>query len=159
MQQRTVDALAKLRRADWFRNVGVRDTQHADVLSSWQAAIESCASLDWENLGLDAANEYRARLRRTDPRALSTWNDAANSLRPLVLALVREKTRAVVEANQLPKVFTDNVNWDIMHYFLECEYGDICAPSFFAAKADWYLKGHFPCGWRGPLAGGRFLIY
>lgn len=159
MHPRTIATLDQLRREDWFRNVGVRDTELADVLSSWDEAITSCASLDWENLGLEAANQYRERLLERDRRAMSTWNATVDLVKPAALALVREKTRAVIEANQLPKVFLNNVNWDIVHLLMECEYAETYPPWFYASKAYWYLNGHFPCGWRGPLHGGRLLVY
>ena len=160
MHPRTVATLDRLRREDWFHNVGVRDTEVADVLSSWVEAIESCAAPEWENLCLEAANQYRERLLERDRRALLTWNDTANSVRPVAQALVREKTRAVIEANQLPKVFLDTVDWDIVHLLMEAEYADIYPPGFYASQAYWYTKGHFPCGWRGLFPkGGRLVIY
>ena len=159
MHPRTVATLDQLRREDWFRNVGVRDTELADVLSSWDEAIASCASLDWENLGLEAANQYRERLLERDRGAMATWNATVKLVKPAALALVREKTSAIIEANQLPKIFLNNVNWDIVHLLMECEYAETHPPWFYASKAYWYLNGHFPCGWRGPLHGGRLLVY
>lgn len=58
MHPRTVATLDKLRQAAWFSYVGVKDTEAAIVLSSWGEAIESCSSLEWENLCLEAVNQY-----------------------------------------------------------------------------------------------------
>jgi hypothetical protein len=62
MHPRTAATLNKLQRAKWFANVGVQDTDVAIVLSSWDQAMEHCSSIEWENLRLEAFNQYRMRL-------------------------------------------------------------------------------------------------
>jgi hypothetical protein len=160
MHPRTESTLERLRQEEWFRNVGVRDTAAADVLSSWQEAVESCGSLEWENLCQEAVNQYCARLIERSPRDYEKWNEVVLSVKPTTQALVREKTREIVADNSLPKVFIDTVDWDILHVCMEAEFADIYQPGFYASQAYWYTKGHFPCGWRGPLPqGGRLVIY
>ena len=56
MHPRTEATLEKLRQAEWFRCVGVHDTDAAEILSSWYEAVESCGSPEWEDLCLEAAN-------------------------------------------------------------------------------------------------------
>jgi len=62
MHPRTVATLDQLEKANWFASVGVKDTTAAIVLSSWQEAIEHCSSVEWENLCLEAVNQYCGRL-------------------------------------------------------------------------------------------------
>jgi hypothetical protein len=62
MHPRTVATLEVLDKAVWFSRVGVKDTEVAIVLSSWEEAIKHCSSIEWENLGLEAINQYRERL-------------------------------------------------------------------------------------------------
>ena len=61
MHARTIATLEKLEKADWFTNVGVKDTTAATVLLSWNEAIEYCSSVEWENLCLEAMNQYSAK--------------------------------------------------------------------------------------------------
>jgi hypothetical protein len=77
MHPRTEATLEELKQAQWFRCVGVRDTEAADVLSSWREAVESCSSTEFETLCLEAANQYRARLAERSPQCLEKWNDIA----------------------------------------------------------------------------------
>ena len=81
------------------------------------------------------------------------------ALKPVTQALVREKTKRVIEENDLPKVFLDTVDWDILHLCMEAEYADVYPPGFFASQAFWYVKGHFPCGWKGEFPKGKLVIY
>ena len=46
MRPNTIATLDALHGKEWFRAVGVRDTDAADVLSSWDEAIASCGSAD-----------------------------------------------------------------------------------------------------------------
>lgn len=151
--------MEELRQVEWFRNVGVQDKETAEVLNSWEEAIKHCGSLEWENLCLEAVNQYRARLLERSLDEYRRWNDIAVAVKPVVEALVREKTRRVVAENNLPKVFVDTVNWDILHLCIEGEFADVYPPGFYASQAYWYMSGHFPCGWRGtfPKEGNRIV--
>ena len=159
MHQRTSATLEELKGLVWFRSVGVRDVETPEILSSWHEAIESCASIEWENLRLEAANQYCERLAERSPERFNQWNDIVLSLKPITRALVSEKTRQVIEENDLPKVFLDTVNWDILHLCMEAEYADVYPPGFFASQSFWYAKGHFPCGWKGEFPKGKLVIY
>jgi hypothetical protein len=160
MTPTTIATLDSLREEEWFRNVGVRDTEKAEVLSSWMAAVESAGSPEWEDLCTEAANQYRDRLRENDPGALGRWNATVDLVKPAAEALVREKAGPVAERNKLPQMFIDTVNWDILHLCMECEFADVYPPGFYASQAYWYMAGHFPCGWRGPFPdGGKLVIY
>ena len=62
MNLRTTATLEKLQNADWFDCVGKKDTTAATVLLSWQEAFAHCSSVEWENLSLEAVNQYCERL-------------------------------------------------------------------------------------------------
>ena len=108
MRLTTKATLATLIQAQWFDSVGVHDTDSAIVLSSWGEPIESCSSLEWENLCLEAANQYRERLLERSVERFRRWNDVVDKMKPIAQALVREKCQQVVEENDLPQVLIDN---------------------------------------------------
>jgi hypothetical protein len=160
MHARTAATLDKLRGETWFRNVGLQDTEAAEVLSSWDEAIRSCSSPEWIGLCHDAVDAYCARIQARSPSDYKNWNQIVLSIRPNVISLVREMTETVIQQNGLPRVFLDSVGWDILHACMESELADIFPPGFYASQAYWYMKGHFPCGWKGPFPeGGTLLIY
>lgn len=159
MHPRTQATLKHLAESEWFSNVGVRNTEHADVLSSWREAIEHCSAQAWEDLCLEAANQFCERLVEASPERFMRWNEIAAEMRLIAVDIVREKTASVIAQHQLPKVFVDCVNWDISHLLMESEYADVFPPAFFASQAYWYTAGHFPCGWRGDFPAGRLVIY
>lgn len=156
---RTMATLDRLYQSEWFANVAVRDTEVADVLSSWREAIESCSSAAWQGQILEAANQLCERLLERSPERFAKWNDLVNEIRPVTRALVEEKTAKVVAEHRLPKVFVDTVRWDMIHVCMEAEYADVFPPAYFASQAYWYTKGHFPCGWRGEFPKGTLVIY
>ena len=160
MHPRTVATLDELEKATWFSQVGVKDTTVAIVLSSWQEAVEHCGSAEWENLCIEASNQYRERLVERSKERFEKWNDIAAELKTHTIPLVRRKIEAVVREHNLPKVFESMVQWDILGACIEAEYADVYPPGFYASHAYWYVKGHFPCGWRGgEFPKGTLVIY
>jgi hypothetical protein len=159
MHPRTIATLDELERAAWFSNVGVRDTSAAIVLSSWEEAIEQCGSQDWEDLCLEAANQYCERLVERSKQRFRQWNDVAIEMRKAFEPLVDRKIAKVTSDHNLPKEFRDSVLWDMCHLGMESEFSDVYPPGFFASHAYWYVKGHFPCGWQGEFPDGKLIIY
>jgi hypothetical protein len=160
MHPRTVATLEQLEQAAWFSQLGVKDTTAAIVLSSWQEAIEHCGSIEWENLLLEASNQYCERLVERSKERFQKWNEIAVELKKTTVPFVRRKIEAVVREYNLPKVFEDTVRWDILGVCMEAEYADVYPPGFFASQAYWYTKGHFPCGWQGgEFPKGMLVIY
>lgn len=159
MHDRTRATLAQLEGAEWFRSVGRKDTDAAIVLSSWEDAIVSCASLEWENLLLEATNQYREKLASRSTERFQGWNSITKELKAVTVPLVTRKVEQVVKDNGLPKVFEDTVQWDVLGVAMEAEYADVYPPGFYASQAYWYTKGHFPCGWQGSFPDGKLIIY
>jgi hypothetical protein len=160
MHPRTIATLKRLEKAHWFSRVGVKDTQVARVLSSWDEAIEHCSSIDWENLCLEALNQFSGRLLAQSKERFSMWNEVTEYIRQPTLKLVDRKIEEVVRENRLPDVFRTRVARDILGLCMEAEYADVCPPTFFAAQSYWYAHGHFPCGWEGGFPpDGKLIIY
>jgi hypothetical protein len=129
------------------------------VLSSWDDAIRHCSSLEWENLCLEAVNQYRERLFERARERFNKWNDIVDEVAKTVDPLVSEKIADVVKRELLPDIFKHRVRLDILNVCMEAEYADIYPPGFYASQAYWYTKGHFPCGWKGDFATGCPIVY
>jgi len=150
-----------LQEADWLAHTGKQDSDLslALVLSSWDEAIESIRFSGWEQLCLEASNQYRERLLERSVERFRKWNEIVEMLKPTTIPFVKRKISPFVEAFNLPKVFEDQVQWDILGVCLEAEYADVFPPSFYTAVAFYYTKGHFPCGWEGEFPKGRPIIF
>jgi hypothetical protein len=159
MHQKTITLLEDFQKAHWFSMVGADDTFAAVVLRSWNEAIACCSSIEWEDLGLDTANEYRRRLAERSKDRWTKWNDTVVAMKRTLIPFVSDKIEPVVREHSLPKAFEHSVQWDILHACMEMEYADVCPPGFYANLASWYIKGHFPCGWQGAFPQGMLVIY
>jgi hypothetical protein len=159
MQQGTLKLLDEFQKAPWFSRVGVTDTLDALVLLSWNQAINHCDSIEWENLELDMANEYRRHLAKRSKERWLKWNDTVDALKKTLIPFVRGKIDPVVREYKLPKGFEHTVQWDILHACMETEHADVCPTGFYGNLASWYIKGHFPCGWQGVFPQGMLIIY
>ena len=156
MHPRSIATLLELEEADWFSRVGTKqDSTTAIVVGSWPEAIQHCSSAEWEDLRLEAMNQYCERIAERSPERWKHWNEIAAEVRA-----VERKIEPVVRKNNLPEIFGIVVRADILMLLMEAEYADVCPPGFFAASSYWYANGHFPCGWSGgfpPI--GRLVIY
>lgn len=110
--------MERLAEAVWFTHVGIKDATAAIVLSSWDEAIAHGGSFEWEDLRLEVANHHRQRLMERG--RLEGWNDVVDEMKKTTLSFVRGKIETVVREHNLPKVFEDVVQWDILHVL----YGD-----------------------------------
>jgi hypothetical protein len=157
---RTIATLNELEKASWFSHVGKKDTRAAIVLSSWEEAGRYCASLEWQDLCLEALNQYRERLVEKSKERFLKWNEIVAEVKLITIPFVRRKIEPVVIEHKLPKDFEGVVQWDILGVCMEAEYADVYPPGFYASQAYWYVKGHFPCGWEGKFPKeGKLIIY
>ena len=163
MHPRTKATLQQLEVANWFSQVGtmygITQPEKVIVLSSWQEAIERCSSIEWENLCLEALNQYRERLCERSKERFNQWNNNVEMVKATTISLVQRKIETVVRQNDLPKVFENVVQWDVLGVCMESEFADVYPPGFFASNAYWYIKGHFPCGWEGEFPKGTLIVY
>jgi hypothetical protein len=159
MQARTRATLAEFDSAAWFRAVGLPVEGPFVILSSWEDAIASCTSSEWEELLLEASNRYTDLLASKAPARFQSWNQVVVELKALTEPLVSRKVATVLEEHDLLKEFVDSVQWDILGACMEAEFADVQPPGFFASQAFWYVQGHFPCGWKGDFPDGRLILY
>lgn len=159
MHPRTRATIDRLEQVDWFAAVGRPVDGPFVLVQSWDAAIASCCSQEWEDLLLEASNRYTDLISRKAPGLFQKWNKITEEMKAVTVPLVQRKIERVVRENDLPKVFEDTVQWDILAVCMEAEYADVQPPGFFKSQAYWYVSGHFPCGWEGEFPEGRLIIY
>lgn len=158
MHIKTQTALDALNSTDWLRNVGRRDADDVEFVSSWREAIACCESLDWMNVQEDSLNLLRVRVRKYSVDLYDTWNDLVIDIKPVTEPLIELKTRNVVAQENLSEGFLHSVRWDILAICLELEYSDVVPVDPRLHRLRWYLDGHFPCGWRGG-DDGKLIVF
>jgi hypothetical protein len=159
MHSRTIATLGELEKASWFSRVGINEGSNVITASCWPEAIEQCSSFEWEDLRLDAANQFRECIARRSKERLRLWNDTVDEVKKISVPLIDRKIAAVVREYGLPEIFKIRVRNDITGACMEAEYADVCPPGFFTSIAHWYINGHFPCGWWGAFPQGKLVVY
>jgi hypothetical protein len=159
MHERTKATLDELEAANWFCNVGQKNTSNAIVVASWDEALMYCRDSSWQDLLLEATNQYRVKILQHSKERYRQWNLIVEDIKLSTVPLVKQKIAPVVVSHQLDKTFEDTVQWDILSVAIEAEYADVYPPGFFASQAYWYVHGHFPCGWQGDFPDGTLMIY
>ena len=159
MHPRTIATPDRLEKASWCSRVGLNEGGTVVVVASWPAAIEQCSSFGWEDLRLDALNQYRVRIAERSKERLSLWNETVDEVKRITGPLVVRKIAGIARENNLPDIFKIRVRSDITGLCMEAEYADVCPHGFFTSIGYWYVNGHFPCGWWGAFPQGKLVIY
>jgi hypothetical protein len=159
MHSRTIAALGRLEDASWFSRIGIHEGYDVGVVASWPEAIKHCDSSEWEDLQGEALNQYRECIARRSKQRLELWNATVDEVKKITKPFVADKIAAVVREHALPEIFRIQVIYDITGVCMEAEYADLCVPGFFTNIGNWYVNGHFPCGWWGAFPQGNLVIY
>lgn len=157
MKANTHEALKQLSDMPWFMRVGICDSDDVDFVSSWEEAIETCADKIWDDLTNNALNNVRDAVSLKSQPDYNRWNDVVNDVKPDIGHILKFKIQNIVYYNNLPKIFSDCVEWDVLGYAISLEYSEFDPPDFFSNLIRWYKKGHFPCGWN--QVSNRLLVF
>jgi hypothetical protein len=159
MIPRAIATVDRLEKASWFSRVGIREETSVVVVTSWPQAIECCVTIEWEDLRLEALNQYREYIAHHSKERWDIWNETVREVKKITTPLVASKIETVVSEQNLPEIFSIRVNHDIIGFCMEAEYADVCPPGFFTSIGYRYLDGHFPCGWWGVFPQGGLVVY
>jgi len=159
VKKRTKATLDRLLQSDWFSAVGEPAGKDVVVLSSWAEAVKSCLSPHWIDTITEAANLNREQIYAASPTRMETWDGLVRETYDTARPLVHRKTERIIKEQRLPDKFEWRVCWDVVGVSIEVEYSDLLKPGFDAMIGEWYLKGHFPCGWQGEYPKGKLIVY
>lgn len=155
--------IAKLKDVDWYSRVGnpTKDDRVRQVLS-WEEAIALDVERDWENTTLQAANEVRHSIQAASWAEYHSWNEVVGFLK-LELEPIWHHMNIASErqtnARSQYKQIRASTRWDILHWGIESEFSEFNPPGFFSQLGEWYIRGHFPCGWHGKYPGGNLIVF
>jgi hypothetical protein len=157
MQQPTRELIAALEGVHWFHNVGKGGKETGVIfVSSWDEALQYCMASEWEEKRIGEANGMRASISK---ERLKDWNPLIEQIRPLVECLAESKMWVLPRAirNRSHEILR-TVSWDLVHACMELEYDSLIKTRFYRDVAQWYLKGHFPCGYENLNSHGVHVV-
>ena len=160
LKVQTLELLNQLDRFDWFTNVGGLLPSSVARAATWREAGAICKTKASSNVALAASNLLTERLYYDHPKRYHrVWNSLVLAINPIWRPLCEARMRPIQIANKLSEEFVHAVDWDIVGACMEIEYADLIPPRYFKDRLDWYLAGHFPCGWEGDFPEGRLIVF
>ena len=158
------DLEARLEAIAWFAHLGDRSDVDVSIpfrfANSWDEAVASCSSLEWENTELAAQNQLTLWLHNNHRAKYQEWNPFViahknNTIAPLIECKIQP-----IEKQLATDVLTPSVQWDILGALMENTYLDLSHTStFFLELLAVYESGHLPCGWSGEWPAGELVVY
>ena len=152
------DLLKRYQKADWFAKVGqpIKDETIARV-DDWDTAIaRSIAKYpgNWADTRLDALNIIGSEVQRHDRAQYQEWNHHVDSIK-LQLGFLKEKVAKTPLEDYLYEV-----DYTVLGACMEAVYGGIIDTTVMRDMCEWFVKGHFPCGWEGTdYPRGKLIVY
>ena len=144
--------LRELTRGRLFWAVG----SEGGEVRSWDEAVAR-DDVAWENFRLEKQNELSMSLLAHSQALLNTWNRCVVAATPVINAYVEaELMRYQVAAAWAVK---SSVRWDLLSAVAEHQYRHYTTMRFHRVIAQAYREGRFPCGWEGPIDGGKAVVY
>jgi hypothetical protein len=150
MNDLTNTFLTRLSATDWFANVGrpEQSTCGESFISDWGQAIASCTSTVFEDVTQVAANQLTIYLDITYPTEYMLWNKKVKEIRPILSSLVPRKIEEAARKGYCPSNVPESVvRWGLINACMAIGYSELFKSVYFERLAEWYLRGHFPCGW------------
>lgn len=159
------DVSARVRAIDWFVRCGSTPsldlTMPVQRVDSWEVAVASCSSAEWEDVELEAQNQLTIWLSQHDRDGYRRWNRIVKThKRSTVEPLIEKTIRPIQLAQGLHESVISSVQWDVLGALMENSY----LPSghsamFFLELLQAYEAGHFPCGWLGEWPIGKLVVF
>ena len=158
------DLETRLQAIVWFGNFG--DQADIDIsipfrfANSWDDAVASCTSVEWENTELAAQNQLTLWLHNNHKAKYQDWNKFVvahkeNTINPLIEGKIQ-----AIEKRLATNVLTPSVQWNILGALMENTYLYLSHTStFFLELFAVYESGHLPCGWVGDWPSGELVVY
>jgi len=169
LNSKTLSILDSLGGLPWFQQVGHRVEGDVVRVCSWDQAMATCGTPDWESIQLQVRNRLCNDVNRIDYDRFSEWNQVTLEINKRIDVAVQDQLACVAGSHRLSRRFLESVLWDLTLSAQEAEFSDLLPPIFFVNNVlPWYRIGHFPCGWQGPRLGpgwdgsmpkGRLIVY
>lgn len=156
--------IGKVAETESYRSVGqpIPDDSAIQV-HDWKEALASASSLEWENFLTDRHNE------RDDCNSDNEEDgDAHNVFVRKVRSNLSRALKPKVEPLLLDKEDQETVlKWtrsNMIGICIALAYCEVVDQTWTNELGRWYLRGHFPCGWKGdwPEGGkrnGKIIVY
>ena len=159
MRAETILELRALEQVPWFRNTGMGKFEEVVRVTSWLEAVAACASLKWQNTQQRAGNRLAAAVQTVSWDQHNRWNEILKIADPIIDELLKRDVDPILQTQAIPSIVLKRVRCDLQGFALETEFNEIVEPGFFSRLADYYRRGHFPCGWEGEYPQGRLILF
>jgi hypothetical protein len=156
--------LEVLHQVKWFENCGkpleLEESMigNIDQCLTWEQAVKEADSYEWKCIKNEAVNQITQYLDAKHRKIYQTWNLIIDEIRPLLNEVYEDKILFFLPSN-LNKELGQSIRKDILRLLIEAHWSYLVQPVFFTPVTFWYIKGHFPCGWRGDFPNGQLLVY
>ena len=159
------DIVSRINAINWFAQCGkalsLNLSMEIERIHDWETALDSCKTLEWENVELNAQNQLTVWLCLYDSVNYQKWNDIVDQHKISVLNDLSKQTIVPFQLKHSLNIeFSQSVQWDILGALMANSYLSSGHKVFFFLELLMvYEAGHFPCGWLGEWPKGKLRVF
>lgn len=89
----------------------------------------------------------------------NTWTPLLNEIKPRIRAIQDVATSKLPLTGESLRWVNVSIKGGIVLACREIEYQEYTKSTFFRESAEWYLRGHLPCGWSDDFPAGKLVVF
>ncbi len=160
----TLELITRIKAAPLFSRVGEpMDDPSIVRVDSWRRAARVTLTRTWYNVRIEARNRITEQLSDYHRKRYQRWNEIVREVDRLLMPTVDAALERIKPLLSLkPRAwseFSDSIRVDFRGACSETDYSDVVPSDFLQEVANWYVRGHFPCGWEGTEESGRLIVF
>lgn len=143
----------------YISSAHMKDEIDIYLIKDKEEAVKNISSIKWENLCLELNGNFTEFLFTNFREKYNFWNKYVNELKDNYLPLIIENIELILQEKNYPKIFLDDVMFNLITIFMLDIYSEFYYEGFFENILHVYLSGHLVCGWYGKYPKGKLMVY
>jgi len=157
MREETRQFLFELKQSPLFEAVGKHDCEDKVLLvTSWAEAIEISESEANDVIRTERHNEVTEQIPY---ERFQLWNALVEEIKSELVPIIEARVGLLELNSRQQRCVFNAAAWDLVGAGMEHEYAYVISSRFNRDLAQWYLRGHFVCGWDYTEGYFRTILY
>jgi hypothetical protein len=151
--------IARIKKCDWFANVGTGELEGVGRVGSWKEVKQHLEGDEWDTMGLASLNDHHKATSKSPKKLQDVWNDGFDDLFDVIDELLERTLLPVIKKRKIPNSVLDSFQSKIIVLFSQLHHFGADYQSIDRSIVEWYLAGHCACGYGGDYPHGKLIVY
>ena len=151
--------IARIKKCDWFANVGAGELEGVGRVGSWKDVKQHLKGDGWDAMCVAASEEYHKSMAQFHGRGWDKWSDGFDDRFDEVDELLEEVMLPAIKRKKAPDGILDLFRGNVMCLASWLHFFGADHQSIDRQIVESYLAGHCACGYERKYPKGRLIVY